>query len=208
MERVGVEGRHRPVGRGGGLPEPVHDGGDGDDARAVGGLQQRQQRAHKLEVSDERDAEVEAKPLRRPLSQPGGDACVANEGVEAGGAEACGEGGGEGVDARKLREVEHHRDRPPAFELGRDQRGGRLLRVAVGVGVGVGRNLRLRLSSALELRLGSGLDLRGGRLRLCEVAAGEDDCRAEPGELGGGAQPDATVGTGHNAHFAAEVGAG
>ena len=80
----------------------MHDGGDGDDARAFGGLERGQQRADELEVSDERDAKVEAEPLGGRLPQPGGDACVANQGVEAGGAEACGEGGGEGVDARKL----------------------------------------------------------------------------------------------------------
>ena len=64
----------------------------------------------------------------------------------------------------------------------------------------------LRVGSGVGL--GAGLDQRGGRLGLREVAAGQDDCRTEPGELGGGAQPDATVGAGHNAHLAAEVGAG
>jgi len=132
-------------------------------------------------VPDERDAEVEAEALGRVLAQSGGHPRVAHEGVEAAAAEACAEGGGEGVDARKPREVKLHRHRSS-----------------------LGPGCIRRCARALEL----GGDERGGRLGLGEVAAGEDDCRAEPGELGGGVQPDATVGTGHNAHFAAEVRAG
>ena len=76
------------------------------------------------------------------------------------------------------------------------------------LGLRLGWHLGLGLRVGSGVGLGAGLDLRGGRLGLREVAAGEDDCRTEPGELGGGAQPDATVGAGHNAHLAAEVGAG